>query len=143
MIPPDSERKLELQRRRRLAAYPRRGKAVFTDANEHNPLVLQDCPACGGTGKRDRCYEDPSGAQVCALEECADCGGSGVTGEVEPYFSAEQDQQQAVAEATPNAEGWLRCPGCGVSFSTRDPHRWSGYRHLRCGQRIRVAEGEA
>ena len=48
----DEARKAEIRRRLTLARYPRRSKARFTDENDHNPLVLQDCPQCHGSGAR-------------------------------------------------------------------------------------------
>ena len=134
-----SERKLELERRIRLANFPRRAKAQFTTANDHNPLILQDCPACHGTGKRDRRHDGADGERVWELGSCSDCGGTGITGEVEHYFLTES----AVAAGRPDAEGWLRCPGCGIVFTMRDPHRWTGYRHIRCGQRIQTSTDAA
>lgn len=132
---PSNERKRELQRRLLLSSHPRRAKAQFTATNDHNPLILQDCPACHGTGKRDRRHDGLDGERVWELSECAECGGTGITGEVEHYFLTNSPE----ATATPDAEGWLRCPGCGIAFTTRDSHRWTGYRHIRCGQRIRTS----
>lgn len=137
---PIDERKLELERRIRILRYPRRSKAQFTEANDHNPLILQDCPECEGTGKRDRRYDGPNGEREWVLGQCDTCGGSGITGEVEPYFTSAASAAEPV-EATPDADGWLRCPACGIVFTTRDSYRWTGYRHLRCGQRIRVPNG--
>ncbi len=130
-----NERKLEIERRLRSASYPRRSKAQFTAANDHNPLVLQDCPTCHGTGKRDLCHDGPAGECGWVLGACSDCGGTGITYEVERYFLTESPEVVAI----PDAEGWLRCAGCGIVFTTRDPHRWTGYRHIRCGQRIRTS----
>src|SRR5450432_2685268 len=132
----NSTRTEKLKRLLRASAYPRRGQAKFTAANDHNPLILQDCPACRGTGKRDRRYYE-DGQRVWALGTCAACDGTGNTGEIENYFVSEASKVPA-ATATPDADGWLRCPGCRIVFTTRDPHRWTGYRHIRCGQRIRL-----
>lgn len=35
-------------------------------------------------------------------------------------------------------EGWIKCPFCGIRFSMLDKVRWSGERHLTCGQRISI-----
>jgi len=130
-----SERKLELRRRLRLAAHPRRREAQFTAENNHNPLILQACPSCHGSGKRDIETAIGNGGRTWSLGSCRDCGGTGITGEVEPYFLIETPE----VTLTPDANGWLRCPGCGIAFTTRDRYRWTGYRHLACGQRIRTA----
>jgi hypothetical protein len=135
----NEERKRELQARRRLASYPRRREAQFSEANAHNPLILQDCPACCGTGKRDHHTKLPGGGSMWELGICADCGGAGTTGEVEPYFLTEMPEATAMSDA----DGWLRCPGCGIVFTTRDPRRWTGYRHMSCGQRIRISKNDA
>jgi hypothetical protein len=135
---PSNERKLELEQHLRSSPYPPRAKAQFTAANDHNPLILQDCPECRGTGKRDLFSKDASGARW-TLGACSACGGKGITGEVEPYFLNDVPE----VAARPNSEGYLRCPGCGIAFTTRDPHRWTGYRHIRCGQRIRTSTDDA
>ena len=126
-------RKAEIRRRLTLARYPRRSAARFTDENDHNPAVMQDCPCCRGWGTVCEYFstEDISGY---SRVECPDCGGSGVTGEIEPYFTNETPE----AEATADAEGWLTCPGCRWRFTVRDRNAWTGRRHLRCGQKIGV-----
>jgi hypothetical protein len=127
-----NERRLEFEQLLHSSSFPPRTRAQFTAANDHNPLILQDCPHCRGSGKRDLWSED---ARTWTLDTCADCGGTGISGEVEHYFLTDTPE----ATAIPDAEGWLRCPGCGIVFTTRDPHRWTGYRHLRCGQRIHTS----
>jgi len=134
-----NERKNELEQLLISSPYPPRAKAQFTDANDHNPLILQDCPECRGTGQRNLCSEDASGARTWRLGYCSACGGTGITGQIERYFLTDAPEETAV----PDADGWLRCPGCGIVFTTRDPHRWTGYRHLRCGQRIRTSTNDA
>lgn len=128
-----NKHKVELEACIRSSPYPRRAKAGFTAANEHNPLILQDCPECQGTGKRDLCSEDARGRCMWASGECSACGGTGITGEVEQYFLTDSPEATAVLDA----DGWVRCPGCGILFTTRDRYRRTGYRHRRCGQRIR------
>jgi hypothetical protein len=136
---PSNERKLELEQQLRSSPYPPRAKAQFTAANDHNPLILQDCPECRGSGKRDLRSEDASGARTWTLGSCSACGGTGISGQIEHYFLADAPE----ATAIPDADGWLRCPGCRIVFTTRDPDRWTGYRHLRCGQRIRTSTDDA
>jgi DnaJ-class molecular chaperone len=115
--------------RRRMA--PRRSVATFSDDNDHNPLVLQDCPACSGSGKACHHSIDRSG-ETYALEVCSSCGGAGVTGDVEPYFRDDRPELPACADDT----GWITCPGCDGRFALRDRRAWTGRRHLQCGQRI-------
>jgi hypothetical protein len=135
---PDDERRLELEKRRQMVGYPRRAKAKFTAENDHNPLILQDCPECHGSGKRDRRSAGLGGGQIWSLGSCEACAGVGITGNVEAYFTSDISAAAPVA-ATPDADGWLRCPGCRIVFTTRDADRWTGYRHIRCGQRIPIS----
>jgi hypothetical protein len=120
-------RKAEIRRRLRIGAFPRRSEARFTEENDHNPTVLQDCPRCYGSGKA--CEESAGCAE---LFLCPDCDGSGITGETEPYFSSSEPPIDAV----PNRHGWLKCPKCGWRFLLTDPNAWTGKRHLKCGQKI-------
>ena len=130
----EDERKAAIRRRLVLAKYPRRSQAQFTDENGHNPTVLQACPRCHGRGL---VCEDSSGGtrRVLTRDKCAECGGSGVTGEVEPYFTNDNPEAEAVVKG----EG-ITCPNCGWRFRISDRHAWTGRRHLRCGQRIRLVQ---
>ena len=74
-----------IRRRLLVSKYPRRGDAIFDDGNDHNPLVLDDCPSCGGSGKR--CTQE-SGMYV--LDECGACEGQGTTFNVVRYFPEER-----------------------------------------------------
>jgi nitrite reductase/ring-hydroxylating ferredoxin subunit len=127
------ERKAEVRRRINLLKYPRRSKTLFTEANNHNPTVLQDCPSCGGTGHVGGSWLE-GGMPVEADYVCPACGGSGITGEAEPYFSTDWP----LADAEADDGGWVTCPRCGWRFTIRDGRAWTGHRHLRCGQRISV-----
>jgi hypothetical protein len=69
------------------------------------------------------------------LEQCPDCAGAGTNGELEPFFANDAPVETVVA----GVDGWLSCPGCARRFSPRDAQAWTGQRHIRCGQRIRVA----
>jgi hypothetical protein len=120
-------RKEEMLRRLRLRKYPRRSEAQFSDENDHNPLVLEDCPKCGGVGRF--CVERPGEA---ALGACEECGGLGTTGKVVPYYRDEEP----VAEAEVDSLGWVTCPTCGWRFAVKDSAVWTGRRHKRCGQKI-------
>ena len=131
---PDNERRLALEEKLRSSPHPPRANARFDAENDHNPLMLQDCPECGGTGKRDIRSESARGGSIWTYGECSACRGTGITGDVEHYFLTDAPEVTVI----PDSKGWLRCPGCGIAFTIRDPYRWTGYRHLRCGQRIRT-----
>lgn len=128
------DRKTEIRRRLRESKFPRRAAARFADEDDHNPMVLQDCAVCRGTGRIDRNSPASEGGAVYVMEDCRNCGGMGTTGEIGRFFAA--DGPEMVVETGP--DGWLLCPKCGVRFSLRDPHRWTGRRHLRCGQKIQA-----
>jgi DnaJ-class molecular chaperone len=75
--------KENLRSRMALRGYPRRSAATFTDENDHNPRLLQDCPECSGSGTQ--CHHNiTSSGEEYALAICTACKGAGVTGEVEP-----------------------------------------------------------
>jgi hypothetical protein len=123
-----SERlKQEIRRRLLEYRYPRRGAARVAKAEDHNPQILEDCPTCHGRG--EVCKEAPG---LAWQETCPACEGTGTTFNVVPYFTNDSPPVSVRADA----EGWLTCPTCGYRFSTRDRHVWSGWRHMRCGQRI-------
>ena len=122
------ETKVAIRRRILVSKYPRRGAAVFDDSNDHNPLILEDCPACGGSGKR--CTLE-SGQYV--LDNCGACEGQGTTFNVVRYFPEERPSVAAVVDTV----GWLECPGCRRRFATYDKHAWTGRRH-RCGQKVDI-----
>lgn len=126
--------KEELRRRVRLAKYPRRGAAIVHSAPEHNPLVLEDCAACHGSGHR--CVEE-SGMAV--LSECQACSGGGITERVVPYF----DNDAPSSPVRLGDDGWVTCPCCSHRFSPEDANAWSGLRHFRCGQRLLLEPAEA
>jgi len=116
---------------------------AFTDANDHNPTVLEECPRCSGTGKTcvfEYGVQD-NGHQVDMVSRvvCDLCCGTGTTGEEVPYC----ENNLPVVDVTPSTDGWLTCPGCGWRFTIRDCRVWTGLRHARCGQRIRLSGGVA
>jgi len=125
----------DIDRRRARVRYPRRSEATFTDENDHNPQVLQDCAGCRGSGTQCHHIIDDGGEQY-ALDRCTDCGGTGVTGATEPYFPDETSALPASADD----KGWITCPRCDWRFALRDRHAWTGRRHLQCGQKIRISE---
>ena len=130
-----SQRAAEL--REMLHRYPRAKTAVFTEENDHNPDVLEDCPDCGGTGVRrfDRSLElGPLAVRARADADCPACLATGITGRVLRYFQNERPPQSA----EPAADGTITCPHCRQRFTTSDPNAWTGWRHVYCGQRLRL-----
>lgn len=126
-----------LRRRLALRRYPRRSAAIFTDENDHNPRVLQDCSECSGRGQH--CEGSiVDGREQYALGVCMVCDGTGITGEVEPCFPDERPE----ASACVDDHGWITCPNCEWRFALRHKDSWTGRRHLRCGQKIRVVDAE-
>lgn len=130
------ERKLGIRRKLILSQYPRRDDAEFTDANDHNPLVLVNCAKCGGYGKCDTYFADAEGNSVQSVDYCEMCGGGGVLAEVELYYPTDN----AAMKIDPTADGWIRCPCCGWRFSIKDKNAWTGRRHRRCGQKLHISD---
>lgn len=127
------QQKVEIKRRLKLSRYPRRNSAKFTDENDHNPIVLEDCLHCGGKG--EICEEFlQNGEWVAKLSICSHCQGSGTTEELVSYFT---NTSPAVLVEI-RADGWLICPNCRKRFTINDPNRWTGCRHTSCGQKIQL-----
>ena len=124
------QRKSEIRRRLTAAQNPRRAQAQFNAENDHNPIVLQDCPKCYGTGITCE-HRSPD---VIAQIECSTCSGDGITGKTETFFNNDAPPMGA----TPNEHGWIKCPNCGTSFMHTDRNAWTGQRHMKCGQKITI-----
>jgi hypothetical protein len=135
-------KKAEIEKRLRLAKYPRRNASavargpfdagpqlIFTEENNHNPLVLEDCPECHGRG---RGCDETGGAAV--TTECTHCAGLGTTTDLVPCFANDDAEQEGVVDV----DGFVTCPCCERRFSTRDGDRWTGRRHRGCGQLIKL-----
>jgi hypothetical protein len=112
---------------------PRRWAAVFTDDNDHDPWILEDCVDCGGRGTI--CVEENG---VAELGTCPTCGGRGTSGEIVRYFARSANGGAAPVEVGAEDEE-ARCPGCDKRFKLRDARAWTGRRHLGCGQSILIA----
>lgn len=125
------ERKERIRRSLILSRYPRPSEAVFTDENDHNPTVLKECPTCRGSGLV--CNESEG---MASTDVCPECDRTGVIAETRPYFTNDSSE----VEASPGPDGWLKCPACGYRFSPNDRRVWTGRRHKRCGQKIRVVK---
>jgi hypothetical protein len=112
-----------------VAKYPRRAAAVFHSAPDHNPLVLEDCPTCHGSGTK--CEGGPG---VAILLDCPDCQGDGTTYALVPRF--DNDSPPLAVRAA--EDGWVTCPNCDRRFALTDRDRWTGLRHVSCGQRLQL-----
>ena len=117
----------EMQRRLLVAKYPRRSSADLRATADHNPLVLEDCPTCHGSGHK--CEMEPG---VATLLECPDCHGEGTTYAVVPRFT---NANPPVAIRVED-DGWVTCACCRNRFAPTDKDRWTGLRHVTCGQRL-------
>src|SRR5262245_20321527 len=87
-------RKAEPRLRLRAAHHPRRSSAPFTEENDHNPIVLQNCPACRGTGKVCR-HLKMKDRECIRREACSSCAGTGITGELEHFFTNDSPEMTA------------------------------------------------
>jgi hypothetical protein len=106
----------------------------FTDANDHNPLVSEACPACSGLGEREELVtlNAPGASQVIEWVTCPICGGSGNgSGLVRIYKNDSAAIQVEIGD-----DGWLTCPCCNWRFTIHDRKAWTGRRCKECGQRI-------
>jgi len=107
----------------------------YTDDNDHNPLVKEECPACSGIGEREELVErvtEQGPRQNIEWIRCAMCNGSGRGERLVRLF--DNDSPTVPVEVGP--DGWLTCPCCKWRFTTRDSNVWTGRRHKKCGQRI-------
>ena len=111
-----------------------RKNVAFTAENDHNPLVLEDCTRCRGYGKYDTYAESGSGDRSTSLHRCEVCSGSGHSDTYARYF----DNDAPPVAVQVRANGSLACPCCGWNFTVGDRAVWTGWRHARCGQRIRL-----
>ena len=99
----------------------------FTTSNDHNPEVETECGRCGGTGHE---LLDPK-------IQCPSCKGTGRA--AVRFFKNEAPTMDAELSAS----GLCKCPCCGFRFSVADRRRWTGLRHARCGQKIRLLRYDA
>ena len=130
-----SQRAAEL--RQMLHRYPRAASAPFNEENDHNPDVLEDCPDCGGSGLRrfDQSLDlGPLALHAHADADCPTCLATGITGRVLRYFQNERPPRDAEAADG----GTVTCPHCRRRFATSDGRAWTGWRHVYCGQRLRI-----
>lgn len=102
----------------------------FTDENDHNPLVIPNCPHCI-MGKRGGEYRGPN--RSIAHQRCESCDGSGVDSTEEPIRLF--DNEFTPEKISCNKVGHVRCPKCGIGFEYYDKKAFSGKRH-NCGQKL-------
>jgi hypothetical protein len=104
----------------------------FTDANDHDPLVLETCPACHNFSY----FRD----------DCTECEGTGDTGRAVRFFGRHAPAipdcaAEPARPATVDELGWARCPGCQRRFATYSASMWTGRRCTSCGQKIDLVGG--
>jgi hypothetical protein len=109
--------------------------SVFTDSNDHNPMVMPDCPSCGGRGKVCRHFTE-DGVECHSLSECEACSGKGYLHDARPERLWPEEAE--MIEVIRNPNGWVRCPNCGKAFKETG-ETWSGRRH-QCGQKLRIIQ---
>lgn len=66
------------------------------------------------------------------LLHCSDCF------EAQQQWVRDAYAAMPVGDATPNAAGFVECPGCRSKFSYRDSSTYLDQIHLRCGTRVNV-----
>jgi hypothetical protein len=130
----NEERKAAIRKRLNIARNSKRENIVFSEANDHNPIVLESCPACRGHGKV--CFEGDGYAE---LDTCSACDGLGTTGNLVRRFR----NDSAPLAARVNDFGAVCCPHCGVGFRIHSRDSWTGLRHMSCGQKIILIHDDA
>jgi len=96
----------------------------YTDANDHNPLVIDQCGCCDGSG-----WENGTVDEVCSC-----CLGVGIVSD-QPMLRF--NENFTLIEVPVDDEGWLVCPHCTERFNIHNPKEWTGLRHQLCGQKIK------
>ena len=104
-------------------------RKFFAIHSDHNPMVFELCPACA---QLQDCSDSlPPSA-------CPRCHGTQTTGKLISCF---QNDAPVIA-ISGDADGWVKCPACGTTFTTRDEYAWTGWRHIGrkgpCGQKLEI-----
>src|SRR4051812_34729064 len=81
---------------------------VFDESNDHNPLILDECPRCRGRGAHDQWGRNEQDEACQQLVSCSLCNGSGTTGQQVRYF----DNDSPTIDVPLRAGGWITCPCC-------------------------------
>ena len=79
----------------------------FNDENDHNPIVAQTCPECGGAGRRSAVTRI-SDAVVWSRVACTACFETGYVDSAVSFFN--NDNPIAIVQG--NQFGWIKCPAC-------------------------------
>lgn len=87
----------------------------YTDENDHNPVVHEECPACLGIGEREEVVEATSPNGGIEWMTCPTCGGTGHTERRVRLF----DNDSPAMLVDVGRDGWLSCPCCKW-FGKRD-----------------------
>ncbi len=98
--------------------------------NAFNPVVRKWCRECDGAGFKFSQFATDS----CLATPCAECSSAGTT--LDSLYAESESIDVFVDE-----KGWTRCPKCGFRFKASDAHAMAGFRHGRCGQRLRIVVG--
>jgi hypothetical protein len=102
----------------------------FTEENDHNPLVIPNCPHCI-MGRKAGPSKGVNESQDHVI--CEHCSGSG---NLTPPIAAPLFKNNSESiKVSCNAVGFLRCPCCNNGFKYYDKRVWSGRRHS-CGQKL-------
>jgi hypothetical protein len=118
----------------RVGPDPPLSELAFTSGNDHNPSYTDECSRCNGFGKLFTFrFDQRRGADD--DRPCPDCG---TTGRVVKHLF---NNDTFPIQVTTGHDGWVTCPCCGWRFSTQDKRIWTGYRHRKCGQRLKLREG--
>ena len=104
----------------------------FTEENEHNPMVIPNCPKCimGKTAGMSNTSNKSQGHIL-----CESCGGSGIL--TPPVAKLMFENNKPPLKVSCKVSGFLHCPKCGTGFKYYDKRVWSGKRHA-CGQKLEI-----
>ncbi|HYM00955.1 MAG TPA: hypothetical protein VEZ90_18500, partial [Blastocatellia bacterium] len=123
----------DLRRRLNIAKNSDQHNIVYSDENNHNPVVFEKCPACFGSGKK-RTQAVGKDEITISCDACPECAGTKTSGKLVRRYQNDSPAIEAVIDEL----GWTKCPGCGVNFSTSNSASRSGLRHKTCGQKIQL-----
>ena len=123
------DRELQIQNHPTLGNTPSRINAKYTEDNDHNPMIREECPNCNGSGQDLTISFDES------TFNCPQCAGLGYTGVAVKCFTNEKP----ILPVQPNKHGWIECPHCNQRFLPTDKNAWTGLRHRKCGQKIAIS----
>lgn len=104
----------------------------FTEENDHNPLVIPNCPHCI-MGKTAGVSRGPNRSHAHSL--CETCHGTGIATPPIPQLRFDCDSNEM--DVACNKTGHVRCPQCVIGFKYYDKRAYSGKRH-NCGQKLNI-----